>query len=226
MKILAMIPYWSGYTFPQDTLRQRDTVSLGGKALINYTIQTAAKVDAIDDVVIFASDESIFYNIDDTGLCRFLKRDERLDAQDVSIEDIIESFLEQSDADLVVLMHPKNPFLRPATISQCIDKIISGENDTAFVATTARKLAWFNGQPLNYSANDDTPHLSKIEPVMLESLSVYVFSRSSFEANRNRVGINPYVHEIGHFEGFEIDHPEDFKIAELIINAGLELNEI
>lgn len=226
MKIVAMIPYWAGYAFPQDTLQQRDTALLGGKALINYTIQTAAKVDAIDDVVIFASDERIFNSIDTTDLCLFLKRDERLDAQGVSIEEIIQSFLEQSDAELVVLMHPKNPFLRPATISQCISKVLSGENDTAFIATIARKLAWFKGQPLNYSAKKDTPHLSNIEPILLESLSVYVFSRSSFEVNRNRVGSNPYVHEIGHFEGFEVDHPDDFKIAELIINAGLELHEV
>ena len=35
MKILALIPYWSGYRFPDRGLSQRDTVRLGERALIN-----------------------------------------------------------------------------------------------------------------------------------------------------------------------------------------------
>ena len=36
---------------------------------------------------------------------------------------------------------------------------------------------------------------------------------------------NPYIKFVSHFEGFEIDRAEDYEIAELIINAGLDVLE-
>ena len=40
-----------------------------------------------------------------------MKRDSSLDSQEVSIEDIVEKFLQNSDADIIVLMHPRCPFI-------------------------------------------------------------------------------------------------------------------
>jgi len=226
MKTIAMIPYWSDYSFPTESLEQRDTITLGGCALINYSVNIATEVEVIDDIVIFSSNDQILNSIDEKAKCKFIQRDKALDAQGVSIESIIESFLKVSDADLVVLIHPKHPFLKSSTIETCIEKAKSKEYDSAFVASMARKFAWFNGNPLNYSLEEDTPALSSLEPVVLESSSLYVFSRSLFEKNRRRIGINPFIHEIGHFEGFEVDRPDDYEIAELIINAGLNLSGV
>lgn len=226
LKIIAMIPYWSDYSFPTESLEQRDTITLGGRALINYSVNIATEVEAIDDIIIFSSNDQILNSIDEEAKCKFIQRDQYLDAQGVSIESIIESFLKVSDADLVVLIHPKHPFLKPSTIATCIEKASSKDFDSAFVATKARKFAWFNGNPLNYSLEEDTPALSSIEPVVLESSSLYVFSRRLFEETRHRIGSNPFIHEIGHFEGFEVDRPDDYEIAELIINAGLNLSGV
>jgi len=222
MKIIAVIPYWSEYSFPDESINNRDTINLGGRALINYTIDVASRVDAIDDVVIYSSSKKVLGLIDTQEGCEFLMRDKALDTHDVSIEDIIENFLLDSDADIVVLMHPKNPFLRKETVASCVEQVKNGKYDSAFVVSQARKLAWFNGKPLNYALSEDTPSLSSIEPVILESSSVYVFTRELFETRRSRIGDNPFMMEIGHFEGFEVDREDDYLIAELIINSGLE----
>jgi len=222
MKVIALIPYWSGYSFPEVSLNQRDTVTLGGHSLIDYTVRVASQVKAVDEVVIYASDEQVLNSIDDKSKCVFVQRGKDLDAQGVSIEQIISRFLQVSDAELIVLMHPKNPFLKPSTVSICIEQVQRGDFDSAFAASKARKLAWFNGEPLNYSLEEDVPGISSIEPVLLETSSLYVFSRQLFENLKHRVGAKPYIHEIGHFEGFEVDRSDDFEIAELIVNAGLE----
>ena len=140
----------------------------------------------------------------------------------MSIESITSDFLKESDADIVVLIHPKSPFLKPKTIQDCIEQVISGKFDSAFVASSIKKHAWYQGNRLNYSSNEDTPALSKIDPVLIESCSVYVFTRDLFENTRHRIGENPYIKEVGHFEGFEVERVDDFNMAELIINAGLD----
>ncbi|MFT6834907.1 MAG: CMP-N-acetylneuraminic acid synthetase [Francisellaceae bacterium] len=222
MKIVSLIPYWSGYSFPENSLDMRDTLRLGGYSLINYTVKAASQVDDIDEVIIYSSNEDVLDLIDKKNKCEFVKRDIDLDANDVSIEDIIERFMTVSDADIVVLMHPKSPFLRSETLSTCIAGVKNGEYDSAFLVSEVRKLAWFKGKPFNYRREKDTPSLSCLEPVFFESSSVYVFTRELFERTRHRIGDNPLMFSVGHFEGFEVDKEDDYKMAELIINSGFE----
>lgn len=224
MKTVVFIPYWAEYSFPEESLNQRDTVTLGGYSLIDYAVRIADQVDAVDYAVVYASDERVLDSIQNKNKCSFVQREKDLDAQGVSIEQIISRFLQTTDADMIVLMHPKNPFLKASTVSTCIEKVQRGDFDSAFIASKARKLAWFKGEPLNYSLEKDVPGSSAIEPVLLETSSLYVFTRKLFESVGRRVGSKPYIHEIGHFEGFEVDRPDDFAIAELIVNAGLEFN--
>ena len=75
---------------------------------------------------------------------------------------------------------------------------------------------------LNYLIDKDTTILSELEPVLIESSSIYVFTRALFKKNRHRIGENPYIKEVGHFEGFEVNNKDDLTMAELMINAGLD----
>jgi len=222
MKVVALIPFWSEYLFPKNSLSKRDTLKLGENSLIDYTVKIANQVNILDEVIIYSSSDDVLNLMNKDSKCRLIKRDSDLDAIGVSIEDIIERFLTVSDADIIVLMHPKCPFLRNKTISSCIAEVKSGKYDSACVVVQARKLAWFNGKPLNYTLSKSTPALSSIEPVALESSSVYVFTRELFENTRNRISDNPFMINIGHFEGFEVDTEDDYKMAELIVNSGFE----
>ena len=227
MKTVVMIPYWHEYQYPDENLDKRDDVKVGGYTLIERAVRVAENVEKVNDVIIYASNESVLNLLGDSKKCTFQKRDRDLDSQDVSIEDIIERFLIISDADVVVLMHPRCPFIKAASITECIEKVMEGGFDSAFVASLHRKLAWFNGKPLNYSleSGGNTQHLSSIEPIILESSAVYVFTRELFENTRRRIGESPYMKFVGRFEGFEINSVDDYEIAELIVNAGLEIIE-
>ena len=138
---------------------------------------------------------------------------------------IIVSFLSKNDADVVVLIHPKSPFLKPKTIEECIAKVCSLEYDSSFTANIIRKPIWFNNRPLNFSENHDIPKISQLNPVIIETSSVYVFTRKLFTLKRSRVGDKPFIKKIGHIEGLEIETEDDYKMAELIINAGLNSEE-
>ncbi len=222
MKVVALIPFWSDYQPSASGIDCRPLINIGGKSLINRTIEIINRIRLIEEVVIFASNDKVLDYLDGEVRYRFLKRDRSLDSDNASIEDIIESFLLSSDADVVVLIHPKSPFIKSETIQECIEKVTSLDFDSAFVANSIRKHVWFKGEPLNYSRNGDTPALSNIHPILVETASVYVFTSALFKNERRRIGQSPYVKEVGHFEGFEIDREDDFEMAELIINAGLD----
>ena len=205
-----------------DGLKSLPLINIGGKSLISRTVEIINRVGLIDSVEIFASENKIMSYISDDVKCNFIERNKSLDSSNTSIEDIIASFLSKSDADIIVLVHPKSPFIRPKTIEECIEKVLSEGFDSAFIANKIKRQAWYKGKPLNYLIDKDTPALTKLDPILIESSSIYVFTRALFKKSRNRIGENPYIKEVGHFEGFEVDNKDDLTMAELMINAGLD----
>jgi len=224
MKIIAVIPYWEEYRFPDENISNRDTLKIGGYTLLERTINICNKVEKIDKTIIYSSNDQVLKLLDEKIQYTFQNRDVDLDSQSVSIEDIIERFLNTTTADIVVLVHPRCPFIRSESITDCINKVVNEGYDSALIATQYKKLAWFEGKPLNYSLQKggNTLNNTQVEPVVLESSSVYVFTRDLFESTRRRIGIKPYFKYVGGFEGFDIESSDDYEIAELIVNAGLD----
>lgn len=194
---------------------------LGGIPLINYTIKALNRVNNIDDIVLFASEPSICDYIQHGLEYTYVKRPESLDTQEATIQDIISEFLKVDNADTIVLLHITSPFLKPETIEECIRVVNSGKHDSAFTAYEFRKFCWYEGKPLNYSLDAPTPRTQDINPVSIEQSSLYVFKREVFEKTGQRISTNPYIKNIDHFEGHDIDTPDDFRIAELIVNTGM-----
>ncbi len=217
MKIVGFIPYWLDYKGEQNNNLKK----LAGRHLINYSISLLNKIDYIDDITIFASNPKILEYIEDDLEYSFLKRADYLDQNNITIEEIISEFLKKSDADIIVLLHPNSPFLQLDTVSECIEKVKSGKYDSAFTAYEYHKFAWFKGKPLNYSLSDATPKLQDIEPVILEQASLYVFTKELFMKQSKRIGEHVFIKNINHFEGHDVNEPEDFEIAELIVNSGM-----
>lgn len=217
MKIVGFIPS----KLNSERLPKKNIKKLGGIPLVNYTVRTLNKVDLIDETVIYASEPSIQAYIHRGLNYKFIKRPSYLDIQEVKIQDIIREFLLVHDADIIALLHITSPFLKPSTIKECLEQVASGKHDSAFTANEIRKFCWFRDKPLNYSLDSPTPRTQDIDPVVVEQSSLYVFRREVFEKTGQRISINPFIKNIDHFEGHDIDTPEDFRIAELIVNTGL-----
>ncbi|MFA5156155.1 MAG: acylneuraminate cytidylyltransferase family protein [Candidatus Omnitrophota bacterium] len=217
MKTVALVPA----KLKSDRVPFKNIKKLGGIPLVNYTMRTLNKVSNVDEIVIFASEPSICDHIQRGLKYSFLQRPNSLDTQETSIQDIIGEFLKKSDADMVVLYHITSPFLKAETVSECVQKVVSGGYDSAFTAYEIKKFCWFRGKPLNYSFDAPTPRTQDIDSVIVEQASLYVFKREVFEKTGQRISANPYIKYIDHFEGHDIDTPEDFRVAELIVNTGL-----
>ena len=217
MRIAGLIPS----RLNSERVPAKNIKDLGGIPLVNYTVRALNKTGLVDDVVLFASEPSICDYLQHGLKYKYLPRPGTLDTANTKIQDIIAEFLKLDNADIIVLLHITSPFLRPDTIAECINKVKSGEYDSAFTAYKVGKFCWFRGEPLNYSLDKPTPRTQDIDPVIVEQSSLYVFKRAVFEKTGQRISPRPYIKFIDHFEGHDIDTPEDFQVAELMVNTGL-----
>ena len=214
MKVVAFAPS----RLNSQRVPRKNIKMLGRTYLVNYALRAMNVVNSVDDVVMFAAEPSICDYIDDGIKYRYLKRPEFLDTKEAKVQDLMREFLKLDNSEIIVMFHITSPFLRPKTIDECIGKVRSGEYESAFTALRINKRCWFKGRPLNY--NIKYSNKQTIEPVIVEH-SLYVFKRNVFEATSQRISSNSYIKIVDSLEGHDIDTPEDFKIAELIVNTGL-----
>ena len=186
---------------------------LGGEPLMCHILRTLTRVEGIDEVYVFCSDERIVELLPE-GV-RFLKRSAELDRDTTLGSEIYDAFTARVEANLYVLAHATSPFIRPETIAGALDKVRSGEYDSAFSAEKIQTFAWYEGRPLNY-ALDNIPRTQTIEPVYIETSAFFIFPRELWCAHHRRIGDRPYMAVVERVEGLDIDYPEDFAMAEII----------
>lgn len=214
MKIVAVMPI----KMANKRLPGKNTMLLGGKPLLQYELDELMKVELIDERYVFCSDESIKeYLI--PGI-EFLRRDAVLDLDTSNFTQIFKSFMEQKKADIYVYAHATAPFVSQKTIRECIEKVVSEEYDSAFCATRIQDFLWKNNKPLNFDSKN-LPRSQDIEPIFRETSGVYVFKREVFEKLSQRIGERPFIKEVGYKEAIDINEPQDFKLAEAMINIQL-----
>lgn len=186
---------------------------LGGEPLMCHILRTLTRVEGIDEVYVYCSDESI-RDLLPPGV-RFLRRNAGLDRDTTLGRAIYDSFTAQIEADLYVLAHATSPFIRAETIEGALRQVRSGSYDSAFSAEKIQTFAWFGGRPLNY-APDNIPRTQTIEPVYIETSAFFIFPRTLWTEHHRRIGDNPYMAVVDRIEGMDIDNPEDFTMAEII----------
>jgi len=215
MKTVGLIPFWF------NDGNNRDIKKLAGKYLIEYTVSLLNSSSLIDETIVYSSSEKILDYIDIELQVKHLKRTIELDHKKILIEDIIESFFENYEADTIVLLHPYSPFLTKETLNECIKQVQNNQHDSAFTAIETKKFTWYKKLPLNFERDEKSPKLKDLDSIISEQGLLYVINKETFLKQKSRIGDNPYMHIINHFEGHEINEQKDFEIAELIVNSGM-----
>lgn len=213
MKIVSFIPI----KLNNQRLPGKNTMILNGKPTCDYIFSTISEIEMIHEKYIYCSDEAIKPYIkpyEKKGL-RFLKRDPYLDGFQVKGLEIIGRFVQDIDAEIYVLTHVTQPFTKSESIRKALDKVISGEYDSAFSAVVLQDYMWMNGKPFNYDRKNIV-RTQDLEPIYMETGAFFIFRKEVFTELGQRIGNNPYIYEINPFEAVDIDTAEDFEFAKAV----------
>ncbi len=213
MKIVSFIPI----KLNNQRLPGKNTMLLNDRPLCDYVFETISNIKIIDEKYVYCSDEAIkpyISQYEDKGL-RFLERDRSLDGSMVKGLEIIERFVKDVDADIYVLAHVTQPFIKRESIEKGIYKVLSGEYDSSFSAILLQDYMWKDGKPLNYNLKDII-RTQDLEPIYMETGAFFIFKRDVFVELGQRIGEKPYICETNQFEAVDIDTLEDFEFAQAI----------
>ncbi len=213
MKTVALVPI----KLNSERLPHKNILPIGEHPLCWYICDSLSKVEKIDDVYVYCSDESVKQYIPNT--VKFRKRDEYLDGNEVKGADIYRSFINEIGADIYVLAHTTSPFIKITSIENALDHVLSGEYDSAFSAEKIQTFSWYQGKPINYNLND-VPRTQDIEPIWVETSAFYIFKKEVFVEYNRRIGFRPYMQEVSGAEAIDIDEKQDYEQACKLLNKG------
>ena len=213
MKSVAFVPIkLNNERFPNKNITPFDS----GKPLISYILDTLLKVKNVDEIYVYCSSEEIIPYLPE-GV-KFLKREKYLDLSTTSFNEVLVTFAERVDADVYALTHATAPFIESKSIELGVEKVLSGDYDSALAVTKLQEFVWKDGRPFNYDV-EHIPRTQDLEPLYTETCGLFVYTRDLILNKKRRIGDTPYLVEVSKIEACDINTKEDFVIANAVFKA-------
>ena len=195
MKIIAIMPI----KMNNERLPGKNTKLLGDKPLIRYQLEALAETNEFDSINVYCSSEEIQDYLPD-GV-NFVKRPDYLDLPTSNFNQIFTSFIDEVDADIYVYAHATAPFVTVETIKECVEAVKSGKYDSAFCAVKIQDYLWEDNKPMNFDALN--------------------IPKEMYKKYGRRIGNCPYIKEVSFKESIDINNPEDFDLAQALLDIEL-----
>jgi CMP-N-acetylneuraminic acid synthetase len=219
MKVVALMPMKAN----SERVREKNFRDFAGKPLFRWMLDTLKSVSEIDAVVINTDARKILAK---NGLIegdRVIIRDRKSEicGDFVSMNEIINDDLENIDADIYLMTHTTNPLLSKnsveAAISQFKIAIKSGKADSLFTVNKVQERFYdADVNALNHDPNN-LIRTQDLKPWYQENSNLYLFTKESFSQTKARIGKKPMMLETEPFESTDIDTPDDWDLAEVMV---------
>lgn len=217
MKVVAFVPIKTN----NERLPGKNTKSFtNGKPLLCYILETLCRVNGLDDIYVYCSDETISDYLPEK--VKFLKRDKYLDLSTTSFNEVLSSFAKTVDADAYLLTHATAPFISVESFERALEAVKSGEYDSALAVRKMQEFVWKEGKPMNYDPKE-IPRTQDIEPMYVETCGLYLYTKELILNRNRRIGDKAFLVEVSKVEATDINDEEDFVLADAIycsINKG------
>ena len=228
-KILATIPARGG----SKSISKKNIYQLGGKPMIEYTIQEALKSEYITDLVVSTDDQEIARISKECGAqVPFMRSDELSTDKAQSYPVIIHAleYMEKARGikyDYHVMLQPTSPFRKAFHIDECISMLINTGADTVVSVCNVgahhplrmKKLVGKENYLVNYidQGFENMNPRQVLPEVYIRNGALYMSTRESLFRDKSLVGADCRGYVMSDEDSVNIDSIFDMEIAENII---------
>lgn len=227
MKITAVIPIRTG----SQRVKDKNLRPFADTNLMELKIKNLLQVPELDSIIVNTNSEEAITIVNKCyrGGVKYHRREEYYASSQCSGSEFFCHLGEVTDTDIFVYTPCTSPFIKPTTISQCIQEYLQqSDHDCVATVSSVKEFMWLNGNPVNYNPLN-APNSQNLPDIVALNFGVTVISRDLLIENHNIIGKSPKFVLTSDIEAIDIDTPLDFYIAEQIykktILQGIELLE-
>src|SRR5882672_2741819 len=205
MKILGIIPARGG----SKRLPRKNLADLGGKPLIQWSIDTAIESKVFDKLFVSTEDEEIGKIAGEL----WWKRDPLLAKDDTPSIKVVEEILDKVDCTVSVLLQPTSPFRSVEDIQKSLKLIQTTNADSVFSTKEGPKdlayqMGWAN-------------RLRSVPDIVMPNGSLFLLTTDAFRRGEDWFTGNTYGYPMPKERSLDIDTPWDLELANMMIKNGM-----
>ena len=212
MKITAVIPIRSG----SQRVKDKNLRPFGDTNLMELKIKTLLQVPELTSIVVNTNSEEAINIVNKCyrGGVKTHRREEYYASSKCSGSEFFRHLGEVTDTDIFVYCPCTSPFVKPQTISQCINQFLSSSGcDSLATVSSIKEFLWLDGKPMNYDPAH-APNSQDLPDVVALNFGATVVRKEDLIRNCNIIGKKPQFVVTDEIEAVDIDTPLDFYIAE------------
>lgn len=218
LKITAFLPVKA----KSERIKNKNLKLLAGKPLFLHTLEKLVECDFIHEVFLDTESEEIFDMASNIDFIRF-KRDEKMADNSTDGNKLFLNEIKATDADICIQMLCTSPFIKPETIKKGVEILLNNEKYDSVILVKKEKL--YTWDSINIKPNYDIkniPNSFNIDDTVIETMGLYIIRKDAALKTGRRIGEKPYLLEATSLEAVDINYPEDFKLADLIMKGKRE----
>jgi len=225
---LAIIPARGG----SKTLPRKNIKNLGGKPLINWSIDSALKSNHIDRTIVSSDDNEIINIAKKAGAEIPFSRPDYLGTDVSTTEDVlihaIDFFKGQDiNYDYIVLLQPTSPLRKEGDIDLAIEKAVKTKADMVVSVKETSSNPYYvlfeenedgflkKSKESNFTRRQDCPIVYEYNG------SIYVIKVSALLKSRSRTFAKTVKFVMDDLHSIDIDNQLDFDFTEFVLNKYL-----
>ena len=196
--------------------------------LLDYKIRTLQQVEELDNIIVNTNSDELVARINSQYAGTKVKAQRREDyyaSSECSGSEFFQHLGQVTDTDIFVYAPCTSPFIKPTTISQCIQLFMKEQGkdcDCVSTVSSIKEFLWLDGKAVNYDPQH-APNSQDLPNIVALNFGCTVTGKESLVANRNIIGKKPKFVIDSDIEAIDIDTPLDFYIAEqLYIKLNME----
>ena len=222
-KVLAVIPARGG----SKGIPNKNTVSLMGKPLINWTIEAASLSRYIDHLILSSDDERICSVAKAAGCNVPFLRPAELATDDAKTIDVVIDAIDRTpDFDLVVVLQPTSPLRAASDIDHCLALLIAKGAATAVSVSEARDHPFLvysmavNSRLDAFLSIDSSVSMRRqdLPPAYSLNGAIYIAEIDWLIASRSLVSPETVGYLMSREASVDIDEPSDLERAQMYLS--------
>ena len=195
----------------------KNFLEINSKPLFFWIIDNLLRSEFVDEIVINHDDDFTVQEVSKYfDSIKFCKRPNELFGDEVSMNKIIDSSLDECTNQTIIQVHTTSPLLKTNTIDQAIKFHFDKKKDIFSVNKLQERFYDKDLKPINHDINN-LVQTQDLEPLYAENSAFYIFTKETFTKNKNRINDNSDIFEISFPENIDIDNFEDFELARIFL---------
>jgi len=181
-------------------------------------------VKGVQNIIVSTNDKKILNYLKKKITKKLIidKRPDYLCTSKVSTDELVKYVPKVIKSDHVLWTHVTSPFFQAKDYDNAIKvyKKNIKRNDSLMGVTKIQDFIYDTKKPINFNKKKQKwPPTQSLRKLFVVNNSIFLTSKKNYINLNDRIGKNPFLLEIKKIKSFDVDWPEDFKIAENIYES-------